>query len=166
VPEGDEQALGRRGLYAGLFAADVVPDEIGHRPGHDIPGVGRRRETVGSLIFRAVLVALTATMAVRAWFSSTVKADGDGFFARSYLRTRRWRWDQVREFVTDTRSSGVVGYRRRTLGILLSDGTTNWRTDITCPGARDGGPTWIDDAVAKLNARRQAAQLAKSSQTQ
>jgi len=120
--------------------------------------------TFGSLIFLAVLIGLTLSMAVRAWLSSTAKADGDGVIARSYLRTRRWRWDDVRGFVADTRPSRVVGYKRRTLGILLRDGTTNWRTDITCPRSRDGRPTWIDEAVVKLNARRETAQLARSSQ--
>ncbi len=112
-----------------------------------------------------MLVGLTATMTIRAGFSSTVKADGDGVVARSLVRTRRWRWDQVREFVAETRSSGMVGYQRPTLGIVLTDGTTNWRTDITCPRSKDGGPTWIDEAVKELNQRRETALFAASSQT-
>ena len=113
-------------------------------------------DRVGSAAFSAVIELALCVVIVRTWRGSTVLTDHSGVVARSILRTRRWQWEQVREFVAATRPNGMMGYRRRMLGIALVDGTTHWCTDINCGPGRGDKTTWIDGAVVRLNDHRRA----------
>ena len=128
-----------------LLAAFLMSTFLFQKGGHDRLGVD---------IFSAIIVALCLVAVVRWWQGSTVIAEPPGVTARHAIRTRHWLWDQVDRFVADTRPNGVVGYRRRMLGIRLATGETHWCTDINCRPGKEGQSTWIDVSVANLNAAR------------
>lgn len=105
-----------------------------------------------ALALNIVIEFAAVALVVRAWRSATVFVDNNEVVARSLLRTRRWPRSEIRGFAATTRPVGMGGWRRRVLGIRFSDGTTRWLTEINCRPPHEGGPTWIDEAVAALDA--------------
>ena len=136
-------ALFTSGVF--VVAALLLGDPFIHKGGHDRTGL---------MIASGVIEVVMVIVIVRAWRGSTVIADTNGVIARSIPRTRRWRWNEVREFAAVIRPIGAMGYKRTTLAIVLADGRKHWCTDINCRPARDDQTTWIDEVVPKLNACR------------
>ena len=106
----------------------------------------------GEIAFTTILLAVFASLAVRAARSATLLANDDKITVRSFLRTRSWSWDDVGGFVVDTRLVGAwVKYRRRVLGLRERDGSIRWLSELNCRPARGSRGSWVDKAAATLN---------------
>jgi hypothetical protein len=105
-------------------------------------------------IFAAISSAIIAGGVVRIWQMATLAVSDDQIVAHSFFGTRRWSRDEVVGFTASTRPINNFGYRRRVLGVVLRDGSTQWLTSINCkPAKNDDTATWIDAAAAALSAK-------------
>lgn len=106
----------------------------------------------GELAFTSALLAVLAWGAVRAARSATLLADDRKVTVRGLYRTRSWSWDEIDEFVVDTRLVGRQNtVRRRMLGLRGRDGTVRWFEQLNCRPAQGARRSWVDDAALALN---------------
>lgn len=82
------------------------------------------RRDVSTAVFSALVIAdsVFAALTVRAFGMATIKADTRGLVIRGFLRTRRFRWDEVKGYSAVPSRSGLSGRRGITPMIELADG--------------------------------------------
>jgi hypothetical protein len=110
----------------------------------------------GELIFTSAFLAVIAWLTYRSARSATLIADDDSVVVRTLIRTRRWDWSDIEQFITEIRFVGVQ--RRLIVGIRRRGGRICWFDEI---GGRPGKSAGLrlEAAVAELNQRLAAPQL-------
>jgi hypothetical protein len=131
-----------RGLTTGVFALFAL-----------ILAPGLASDSAAVIAYVATMEILLAVLVVRAWRSATVVVDDQEVLVRSLLRTRRWPRSEVREFIVETRSVGMGGWRRRVLGVVFVDGTTRWLREINARPPQRSTSSWLDEAASAVNRR-------------
>ena len=125
-------------VFFWFFVAAEIPYYFGST-GHQI----------GWIMSTSLLIAVGSWLAIRGSRMATLLADDEKVTVRGLLRTRSWVWHQIDTFVVETRLIGL--YRRRVLGMRLSDGTTRWFTELNSSPSRKLASR-VDEAAAVLNA--------------
>lgn len=116
----------------------------------------------------SVLLAWVIVISWRWWRSSTLVAAPEQVAVRTLFKTISMPWEQIDCFVAETRhtrTASAIRLRRRVLGIRETGGGMLWLNEIYCRPS-SAGPTWIDDAAARLNELRSTQPPARLAERQ
>ncbi len=116
----------------------------------------------------SVLLVWVIVMSWRWWRSSTLLATPGQVAVRTLFKTITLPWEQIDCFVAETRrtrTASAISSRRRVLGIRRTSEGMLWLSEIYCRPS-SAGPTWIDDAAARLNELRSTQPPARLADSQ
>ena len=103
---------------------------------------------VGLQILAGLMAAATLAFAIRSLIGYSIKASPDGVRIRSAVRTRRYKWSEIRQFHSVQGQVGTMAYNRKILAIELTTGQQVRFVDLN---DSPKGMGWVDDAARTLN---------------
>lgn len=97
----------------------------------------------------AVFAVLAAVLAIRAANTSLLEADSEGVSLRSFVRTTRYEYRQIRDVELAVGQPGVGPYERQSLVLVLVSGDRVRFTDLNASPKAER-PTVVEQAIAHI----------------